>query len=72
MEIKKYLKSKRIKMIDFCQNNGISYGYFRHIANKRKVPSPELAFIIENATNGKVSRLELLYPKNDNSKRKAA
>jgi transcriptional regulator with XRE-family HTH domain len=64
MELKEYLKQEQIKLKALCEANDLSYGYLRHIANKRRIPSPEMALRIEQATEGNVKRMELLYPKN--------
>ena len=65
MELKNYLKANKIQLKTFCEANGLKYGYLRHISNKRKRPGPDMALKIENATKGKVNRLDLLYPKEE-------
>jgi hypothetical protein len=62
MELKDYLRKNHFKLKHFCESHELEYGYLRHIANKRKRPSPDMALKIEQATNGEVSRMELLYP----------
>lgn len=44
---------------------GTSVAYMSHMANGIKGISAERATVIETATGGKVSRLELLYPHED-------
>jgi transcriptional regulator with XRE-family HTH domain len=66
MELKDYLKKNRLKLKNFCDETGLNYGYLRHISNKRRIPSPEMALRIEIATGGNVDRLELLYPNSKN------
>jgi hypothetical protein len=66
MDLKEFLKEENLKLIDFCHSNDLKYGYLRHIANKRKIPSPEIALKIEQATHGKVTCLEILFPKDGN------
>ena len=63
MKLKDYLKKNDRTLKSFCLQNDFVYGYLRHISNKRKRPSPEMALRIEKATKGKVTRMELLYPR---------
>jgi DNA-binding transcriptional regulator YdaS (Cro superfamily) len=49
-------------MKHFCEINQFNYGSFRVMMIGKYKPSPEMALRIEKATNGKVDRLELLYP----------
>jgi hypothetical protein len=63
MDLRKYLTVKKLKIKTFCLDNDLDYGYFRHILNNRKRPSPDMALKIERATRGSVSKVDLLYPK---------
>lgn len=64
---------------DWQKTNGISNrhlaetvkvheSYITHIRKGRRIPSPALALRIEQATNGAVSRMELLYPQKEAAK----
>ena len=64
MKIQQFLKLQKKTMKQFCQENGLNYGTMRLYASRHARPSPEMALRIEKATNGKVKRLELLYPEN--------
>ncbi len=62
MELKEFLKDGRIRQNRFAEIIAISKNYLSEIVNKKRRPSPDLALRIEEATCGKVDRLELLYP----------
>ena len=42
---------------------GVSEGMISYLVNGKRKPTPALALRIENATNGKIGRLALLYRK---------
>lgn len=44
-----------------CATAGTSYEYFKHIAHRRKRPSPELADRLVAASGGKMKRDKLLF-----------
>lgn len=60
MDLKTYLKGKDRKK--FADLIGTKKSYINLLACNASRPSPELALKIEQATNGEVTRLELLYP----------
>ena len=60
MNLKEYLKGKNKD--NFAQQIGTTVNYLRLLIYGIRRPSPELAKKIEEATHGKVSRWELLYP----------
>lgn len=47
---------------DFAEKVGISRGYLQHLLSGIKSPSVKLAKKIEEATGGKVTKEELLFP----------
>lgn len=48
----------------FCEKVGTSYNYWKHIANRRKRPSVDLARRMVEHSNGALTLEELLPPKN--------
>ncbi len=60
MNLKDYLKSK--DKSKFAKQIGTTKNYLNLLIYGIRRPSPELAKKIEIATQGKVSRWELLYP----------
>lgn len=42
---------------------GTSFGYFQHIAHRRKRPGPDLARRLAAASGGQLTLEELLWPK---------
>ncbi len=65
-----FIKSKNLTIREFCAKNNLHYPSIRVLLYGKYRPSPDVAERIEYATGGKISRLDLLYPKN--GKRKAA
>jgi hypothetical protein len=63
MKLKDYIKSKNVTLKQFCQENDFNYDSFRVMLTGSYTPSPDMALKIEQATNGQVNRLDLLYPK---------
>lgn len=63
MELKKYLKSKKISTVEFAALIGRSQSFVSQIANGKRRPSADVAMAIQDATRGRVKVLELLYPK---------
>ena len=59
MELRDYLHKHRIKSIDFAGELNMSVGYVRSIKNKRFIPSPKLAKLIEIVTGGEVTIQDL-------------
>lgn len=62
MTLKLFFRQHKGTMWDFCKANRFNYVYMRHLKELRCRPSPDMAERIEQATSGKVDRLELLYP----------
>ena len=62
MNLKNHLKHNRLSATEFARNCGLSLSLISKISNGKR-PSPESAAIIERATDGAVTRLELLYPR---------
>lgn len=57
-----FSKAKTTKK-DFAQKAGISKGYLQHLFSGIKSPSVKLSKKIEEATGGKMTKEELLFPK---------
>jgi plasmid maintenance system antidote protein VapI len=68
MELKSFLKEAGSPQINFAREINISKNYLSEIINKKRRPSPNLALRISDATHGRVSIMELLYPKNNMEK----
>ena len=47
---------------ELCKSVGTSYEYFKHICNKRKRPSVDLARKIVKQSGGEISLEKLLFP----------
>lgn len=62
MQLKEYIKSNGIRIIDFSHNVGCGQPMMSMIHNGKRRPSPDLALKIERATGGAVTRDELLFP----------
>jgi DNA-binding transcriptional regulator YdaS (Cro superfamily) len=62
--LRTFLVSNGKSLKQFCEESGFNYGSFRVMVIGKYKPSPKMALRIEKATNGKVTRMELLYPKN--------
>ena len=60
--LRKYLCAERITQREFSRALGIHFMHLNQILRGIKRPSPKLALKIEQATGGKVTRMELLYP----------
>lgn len=63
MRLKDYLKGK--DRDEFAKLIGTTKNYVNLLVCGSRRPSPELAAKIEQATNGAVKRLELLYPETE-------
>ena len=66
MKLKEYLRIKGLSGLAFAKKHSLSQPTISRIINNKVVPSPEIALKIEQATNGEVTRLELLYPSLNN------
>jgi transcriptional regulator with XRE-family HTH domain len=62
MRLSEYLSKNKIKLNRFAEDAGLKQPYASLIKNGHKRPSPDVALRIEQATNGEVTVLELLYP----------
>lgn len=65
MTLKEYLQENGQSLTAFGMEHGISVPMLSMILSGDRRPSPEMAERIENATSGKVSRIDLLYPKTE-------
>ncbi len=64
MDAMSYWKAHgREPVIALCDKVGTTYNYWKHIANKRKRPSVDLARRMVEATGGALTLDELLPPK---------
>lgn len=62
MKLPEYLFRMKTTKKDFAEKLGISRGHLQHILSGTKNPSVKLAKQIEEATEGKVTKEELLFP----------
>lgn len=62
MTIREALAKKGWKPADLASKVGVDRSYIIRLMNGQRRPSPEVALAIERATNGMVTRMELLYP----------
>lgn len=65
MELKIYLVKNRLTIKQFCEIIGYSRNQISGVMNGNLRPSPRLAKVIEEATNGEVTVAELLKDKNE-------
>ncbi len=69
MTLLKFVQSQKISLKEFCERHDFNYGTIRNVSAGLMRPSPDLALRIEEATHGKINRLELLYPKKQEGSR---
>lgn len=62
MKLKQFLRKKRINLNFFAKRVGCKQPHISLICAKKRRPSPDLALKIEQATDGEVTAMELLYP----------
>jgi len=62
MRLDIYLKTNGISQRDLAEKVKITATHMNLIANRRCTPSKKVAKVIEEMTNGEVTRMELLYP----------
>ena len=62
MDLKTYLKNKSRQ--EFAEKLGTKITYINNLCQGRATPGGKLALRIEQATNGKVTIRELLFPGN--------
>jgi hypothetical protein len=68
--LKTYLASKGKSLKQFCEENKFNYDSFRVMMTRKYNLSNQMALKISQATKGKVSVLDLLYPGNGGRKSK--
>ena len=62
MKLSTYLCDNGITLLDFSSLVDCSVSMLSHINSGKRRPSPDLAIRIEQATGGKTTRDELLFP----------
>lgn len=62
MKLIDYLKQQNISYSDFAKQINVTASYITYILQNKRRPSPEIALKIEQVTEGRVSRIEVLYP----------
>lgn len=62
MKLIAWQKKNKISNKELAERVMIHVSLLTHMKMGRRRPSPDLALRIEKATDGKVSRMELLYP----------
>lgn len=62
MKLKDYLEKYKIGVSEFAEKAKLKQSYTSLLVNGKRRPSPEVALMIEQATNKKVTIRELLYP----------
>jgi len=62
VNLDEYLFKTKTSKKDFAEKLGISRGHLQHILSGIKNPSVKLAKKIEELTEGKVSKEEVLFP----------
>jgi len=62
MKLSEWQKNKRKTDIEIAGIVGVHRSYICHIKAGRRIPSPRVALAIEQATGGKVTKEELLWP----------
>ena len=55
-------RNGKLQAKEMCKAVGTSYEYFKHICNKRKRPSVDLARKIVKQSGGEISLEKLLFP----------
>lgn len=73
MELQTYLEKHNLNISQFVEqanlilkNEKLNQPTVWRIVNKKFTPHPDTAALIEQATNGEVDRMTLLYPENQN------
>lgn len=62
MQLKEYLLINKINYSTFSKKIGVSSTYINYIANGVRIPSRFIAKKIEDATEGSVNKIELMFP----------
>lgn len=62
MELRNWIKKNQLSQLEMANRLKIHYSLLSRIVSGKRKPSLKLASLIEQATEGQVSRLELLYP----------
>jgi len=62
MQLSEWLNKNQVTNMEFSKRIGVHFSFITHILKGRRSVSPATALKIEQATNGKVTIRELLYP----------
>ncbi len=62
MKLEEYLTQEKLNGLTFAEKHNLSQSTISRILNNKVQPSPDVALKIEQATQGAVTRMELLYP----------
>lgn len=62
MNLKQYCETNNLKLKELAKKLNLSAAFITQLVNGSRRPSPAVALKIEEETNGKVTRMELLYP----------
>jgi len=62
MKLQEYLDQEKLSGLAFAEKHNLSQATISRVLNNKVTPCPETAFLIEEATKGAVTRMELLYP----------
>lgn len=62
MELRDYLTTENIGVSEFAKKARMKQPYISLISLKKRVPSPDMALRIQEATGGAVTVMELLFP----------
>ena len=68
MKLDEWLFRNRMKQIDFARLIEISRVHLGEIVRNKRIPSVKIAKKIEQATEGKVTKEELLFPEDYQNK----
>jgi hypothetical protein len=69
MDLMQYWKEHgKTKAEEMCREVGTSYEYFKHICNKRKRPSVDMARKMVSFSDGALTLDELLFPIDEKKK----
>jgi DNA-binding transcriptional regulator YdaS (Cro superfamily) len=66
MKLVEFLNTENVTQRKMAGDVGVHYQYLHAIIHGTRRPSPDLALKIEQATEGKVTLRELLFPDRDN------
>lgn len=66
MKLREWVKAERGRSIRLAETVGVQRSYITHLIRPGRYPGRSLAVRIEEATNGEVTRHELLWPEEEN------